>query len=137
MVLSFLVAYSIFKQSGIGILTVWSRNFVMITRCHCLVFTLNLSWHASCFRKLVTGEAITPSPIQLINMNKNAPMLGEYVKLIKTREIVKWKSFDPKGQLVEIELPTGVVSTVQRHEIDRITANEELEFLRSRGKLNS
>ena len=70
-------------------------------------------------------------------MKNDAPMFGEYVKLLKTGEILKWKSFDPKSQLVEIELPTGVVSTVQRHEVDRITANEEIEFLRSRGKPTS
>ena len=64
-------------------------------------------------------------------------MFGEYVKLLKTGEILKWKSFDPKSQLVEIELPTGAVSTVQRHEVDRITADEELEFMRSHGKLKS
>lgn len=56
-------------------------------------------------------------------------MFGEYVKLIKTGEILKWKSYDPKNQTLEIELPTGVVSIVQRREIDRITANEEVEFL--------
>ncbi len=64
-------------------------------------------------------------------------MFGEYVKLLKTGEFLKWKSFDPKSQLVEIELPTGVLSTVQRNEVDRITADEELELMRSREKLNS
>jgi len=67
-------------------------------------------------------------------MKNDAPMFGEYMKLLKTGEILKWKSFDPKSQLVEIELPTGAVSTVQRHEIDRIRTDEEIEFLRSRGK---
>jgi hypothetical protein len=62
-------------------------------------------------------------------MKNDAPMFGEYVKLIKTGEILKWKSYDPKNQTLEIELPTGVVSIVQRREIDRITANEEVEFL--------
>ena len=61
-------------------------------------------------------------------------MFGEYVKLLKTGEILKWKSYDPKNQMVEIELATGAVITVQRHEIDRITTDEELDFLRSREK---
>ena len=61
-------------------------------------------------------------------------MFGEYVKLLRTGEILKWKSYDRKNQLVEIELPTGAVSTVQRHEIDIITADEEIEFLRSQRK---
>jgi hypothetical protein len=67
-------------------------------------------------------------------MQNHAPMFGKYVKLLKTGDILKWKSFDPKSQLVEIELPTGVISTLQRHEVDRITMDEEIEFLRSLGK---
>jgi hypothetical protein len=67
-------------------------------------------------------------------MKNDAPMFGEYVKLLKTGEILKWKSYDPKNQMVEIELATGAVITVQRHEIDRITTDEELDFLRSREK---
>lgn len=59
-------------------------------------------------------------------------MFGEYAKLIKTGEILKWTSYDHKNQKLEIELPTGVVSTVHRHEIEIITADEEIEFLRSR-----
>ena len=59
-------------------------------------------------------------------------MFGEYVKLLKTGEILKWKSFDPQKLTVEIELITGAVVTVQRHEVDRITADEEVAFLRSR-----
>jgi hypothetical protein len=65
-------------------------------------------------------------------IQSDAPMFGEYVKFLKTGEILKWKSFDPKSQLVEIELPTGVVFTVQRQEVDRLTTDEEIEFLRSR-----
>ena len=61
-------------------------------------------------------------------------MLGKYVKLIKSGETVELKSYDPQNQACEIELPTGAVCTVRRHEIDRITTDEEIEFLRSRAK---
>jgi hypothetical protein len=44
------------------------------------------------------------------------------------------KSYDPKSQLLEIELPTGGFSIVRWNEIDRITPNEELEFLRAKKK---
>ena len=64
----------------------------------------------------------------------DAPILGKYVKLIKTGEIIKWKSFDPKKHLFEIESPTGAVSIVHWREIERISPNEELGFLRSRKK---
>ena len=62
-------------------------------------------------------------------------MFGEYVKLLKTGEILKWKSFDPKSQLCEIELPTGVI-TVHQRDIGRITENEEVDFLTKKGKAN-
>ena len=61
-------------------------------------------------------------------------MFGEYVKLLKTGEILKWKSFDPKSQLVEIKLQTGAVSTVHRHEVDRITTDEEMKYLGAQEK---
>ncbi len=56
------------------------------------------------------------------------------MKFIKTGEILKCRSFDPKSQLIEVELPTGEVSTLKRHEVARITPVEEVEFLRSREK---
>jgi len=64
-------------------------------------------------------------------MKSNAPMFGEYVKLLKTGEIHKWVSYDPQSHLVEIVMPAGGISTFKRNEIDRITTGEELEFLRS------
>ena len=64
-------------------------------------------------------------------MKNEAPMFGEYVKLIKTGEIFTWKNYDPKTQTLEIELPTGT-RTVQRHEIDTITGIEEVDFLAKR-----
>ena len=64
----------------------------------------------------------------------DAPILGKYVKLIKTGEIVTWKSFDPKKHLFEIKLPTGAVSVVHWHDIERIGPHAEAEFLRSRKK---
>lgn len=63
-------------------------------------------------------------------------MFGEYVKLIKTGEILKWKSYDPKNQTLEIELPTGAITTVQQREIDRITGNELVDFLTKKRKAN-
>jgi hypothetical protein len=65
-------------------------------------------------------------------MKNDDPMFGEYVKRITTGEILKWKNYDSKNQTLEIELPTGAVATVQRHEIVRITTDEEIEFLQSR-----
>ncbi|MEI2724952.1 MAG: hypothetical protein V9H26_15845 [Verrucomicrobiota bacterium] len=67
-------------------------------------------------------------------MQNNEPMFGEYVRLVKTGEILKWKSYDGNNQMLEIELPTGAISNVHRHEVERITSDEEVEFLRSRGK---
>jgi hypothetical protein len=61
------------------------------------------------------------------------PMFGQYVKLIATGEIVEWNTYDPKTQMLEIELPQGGISTVPRSAICRITPNEEADFLRSRG----
>ncbi|HVU09133.1 MAG TPA: hypothetical protein VHG89_11385 [Verrucomicrobiae bacterium] len=70
-------------------------------------------------------------------MKNDAPMFGEYVKLVKTGEILKWKSYDPKTQMLEIELRTGSISTVHQREIERITPNEEVEFLSKKKKTNS
>jgi len=70
------------------------------------------------------------------NMKNDPPMFGEYVKLIKTGEILKWKSYDPKNQTLEIELPTGAITTVQQREIDRITGNELVDFLTKKRKAN-
>ncbi|MGA2279803.1 MAG: hypothetical protein ABSG80_05820 [Verrucomicrobiota bacterium] len=63
-----------------------------------------------------------------------APIVGKYLKLIKTGEIVTWKSFDPKKHLFEVELPSGDVSIVHWRDVERISPNEESEFLRSRKK---
>ena len=62
-------------------------------------------------------------------------MFGEYVKLLKTGEILKWKGFSPKSQLVGIESPTGVI-TVHQRDIGRITGNEEVDFLTKMAKAN-
>lgn len=67
-------------------------------------------------------------------MKNDEPMFGEFVKLVRTGEILKWKSYDEKNQMLEIELPTGAISNLHRNEVERITSNEEVEFLRSRGK---
>jgi hypothetical protein len=66
-------------------------------------------------------------------MKNDAPMFGEYVKLLKTGEIFKWKNYDPTSQMLEIESPTGVIAVHQR-EIGRITGNEEVDFLMKKGQ---
>jgi hypothetical protein len=68
-------------------------------------------------------------------MKNEAPMFGEYVRLLKTGEILKWKNYDPESQMLEIELPTGAV-TVHQREIARITGNEEVDFLMKKGIVN-
>ena len=67
-------------------------------------------------------------------MKNDAPLFGEYVKLVKTGEIVTWNSYHKESQTVEIVLPTGAVVAVRRQEIDTITVDEEIEFLRSRSE---
>ena len=66
--------------------------------------------------------------------NENSPMFGEYVKVTATGDIVKWKSYDPKAQTLEIESPTGLSVVVHRHEIDVVTPKEEFEFLGEKKK---
>jgi hypothetical protein len=61
-------------------------------------------------------------------MNNGPEMLGEYVRLTKTQEIVELQSYD--SRTAKVKSRAGIVS-VGRHEIERITANEEAEFLRS------
>jgi hypothetical protein len=69
-------------------------------------------------------------------MKNAAPMFGQYVKLNKTGEILKFKSLDPTTHMVEVELQTGAISTVPRNAISPITANEEVEFLSKTKKSN-
>jgi hypothetical protein len=69
-------------------------------------------------------------------MKNDAPMFGEYVKLLKTGEILKWRNYDPKSQMLELELPTGAI-TVHQREIGRITGNEEVDFLMKKGQSKS
>ena len=61
-------------------------------------------------------------------------MFGQYVKLIATGQIVEWKTYNAKTQMLEISLPQGGLSTVHQSAIRRITPNEEADFLRSRGE---
>ena len=63
-------------------------------------------------------------------MKNDAPMFGEFVRLVKTGEILRWKSYDCASQMVEIELSTGDITTRPRHEVERLTPGEELEFHR-------
>jgi len=67
-------------------------------------------------------------------MINDAPKLGEYVKFNRTGEIFKLNSYDPKSQMLEIELPVGAIIIVPRHEVDAITANEEVEYLSKKKK---
>jgi hypothetical protein len=68
------------------------------------------------------------------NMNNDAPNIGEFVKIIASGEIVRWTTYDPVLQTLEIILPNGDVSIVHQRQIQPITANEELAFLISRKK---
>lgn len=60
-------------------------------------------------------------------------MLGEYVKLIKTGKIFEQGGYDPTNQTVKIVSSDGTSSIVQRFEVEVITAEEEIQFLRSTG----
>jgi hypothetical protein len=60
-------------------------------------------------------------------MKINPPKLGQYVKLVRTGEIVKNKGFNSVTLTVDVESKAGVIC-VSRNEIAEITANEELEF---------
>jgi hypothetical protein len=64
-------------------------------------------------------------------MKFNPPKLGAYVKLIRTGEIVKNKGFNSSTLTVDVESKAGVIC-VGRNEVAEITANEEMEFLRSK-----
>jgi hypothetical protein len=50
-------------------------------------------------------------------MKNDAPMFGEHVKLVKTGEILKWKSYDPKSQMVEVELPNPEKNQICRQRL--------------------
>jgi hypothetical protein len=69
-------------------------------------------------------------------MRNDAPMFGQYVKLNKTGEILKFKGLNPTTHMVDIELQTGAISTVHRNAISSITANEEVDFLSTTKKPN-
>lgn len=58
-----------------------------------------------------------------------APFLGEYVRHVKTGEIFKLRSSNSRTKTLEIQLSNGGVSTVPRPKYERISANEELEYL--------
>jgi hypothetical protein len=64
--------------------------------------------------------------------NNKPPMWGEYVKLISTGEIVKNEGFNPTTRMMTIKPDNGIVSDVAWDEIERITGNEEVDFLLSR-----
>jgi hypothetical protein len=64
-------------------------------------------------------------------MNNEPEMLGQYVRLTKTKEIVELQSYD--DTTANVKSKAGTLS-VGRHEIERITANEEADYLRSMKK---
>ncbi len=67
-------------------------------------------------------------------MKNDIPVFGKFVRFIQTGEILKYKSYDPTNQMLEVELPQGGFSIVRRNEVDRILPNEELEYLQARKK---
>jgi hypothetical protein len=64
---------------------------------------------------------------------KDAPNFGKYVKLKKYGVICKWKAYSPESETLWVELPSGVSCLIPQHEIGVLTADEELEFLGTRG----
>jgi len=40
-------------------------------------------------------------------MKNDIPVFGKYVRFIQTGEILKYKSYDPTNQMLEVELPQG------------------------------
>jgi hypothetical protein len=68
---------------------------------------------------------------------KDAPDFGNFVKIKKTGEICQWKAYDPESETLMIVLMSGASFPVPQNEIGLITAEEELEFLRSRKGNNS
>jgi hypothetical protein len=73
------------------------------------------------------GKAMTPRPENKI-MDNTAPYFGEYVRLVKAEKILKWVSYDPENQTLELESPEGLI-TVNRCEVALISENEKIEFL--------
>ncbi len=64
---------------------------------------------------------------------KDAPNFGKYVKLKKYGVVCKWKAYNPESETLMIVLPSGVSCSIPQQEIGLLTAEEELEFLGSRG----
>ncbi len=52
-----------------------------------------------------------------------------FVKIIKTGKVARLKTCDPLTQVCEVVHPNGDTTFIQRSQVKRITANEELAFL--------
>ena len=59
----------------------------------------------------------------------NSPMYGEFVKLVRTGEIVKNEGFSYTTQRMTIKKEDGTVADVGWNEVRRMTGNEEVDFL--------
>ena len=60
------------------------------------------------------------------------PRVGvQYLKIIQSGEIVKWKSFSDITQLYEVESSDGKISIIQSNKISKqVAPDEEAEFMR-------
>jgi hypothetical protein len=54
---------------------------------------------------------------------------GEFIKIKKTGEVVKWQEFDPRDQVFKFE-SSGEIHTVHQRDTDIATGDEELDYLK-------
>jgi hypothetical protein len=66
------------------------------------------------------------------SMFGKVPRVGvQYLKIIQSGEIVKWKSFSDITQLYEVESSDGKISIIQSNKISKqVAPDEEAEFMR-------
>jgi hypothetical protein len=60
----------------------------------------------------------------------------EIIKIIETKKLVRWKSFNPTTREYEVQSPDGVIKIHERKTTKKFTSQEELDFLRSEEHLN-
>jgi hypothetical protein len=67
-------------------------------------------------------------------MKNDPPMWGQYVKVKKTGRIVENRGYNPTTGIITIKSDDGLESDVAWTEVERITGNEEADYLVSRNK---
>jgi hypothetical protein len=55
----------------------------------------------------------------------------EIIKIIETKKLVRWKSFNPTTREYEVQSPDGIVKIQESKITKKFTSQEELDFLRS------